>query len=96
MHVLKKNPTSKGHNAVQLQPTGGAFPGLKCEGSEGDELWVERAEQVPWTTEENLRIMKILAQSIKQPALEKDSWQSETFWVLIPILFYFYFLFFVS
>lgn len=50
------------------------MPRLTFGGSEGGELWVE----VPWTTKENLRIMRGLAQSIKQPALERDSWQSET------------------
>lgn len=49
------------------------MPRLTFGGSEGGELWVE----VPWTTKENLRIMRGLAQSIKQPALERDSWQSE-------------------
>lgn len=55
-------------------------PRLKYGGSEGDELWAE----APWTTKENLRVRRHLAQSVKQP-MRKNPGSQEP-WVPIPIL----------
>ena len=55
-------------------------PRLKYGSSEDDELWAE----APWTTKENLRVRRHLAQSIKQP-MRKNPGSQEP-WVPIPIL----------
>ena len=53
-------------------------PRLKYGGSEGGELWAE----APWTTKENLRVMRHLAQSIKQPTRKNPGSQEP--WVSNP------------
>ena len=55
-------------------------PRLKYGSSEDDELWAE----APWTTKENLRVRRHLAQSIKQP-MRKNPGSQEP-WAPIPIL----------